>query len=752
MVKVRDDHPITAEGEIDLQSWCASLEQFVPQLVREPVLQAARWVQQIEQRDPSSQEYRDHSYDCLQMGLEMARIVAELHLDQDSIIAATLYRAVRRGKLPLEQVKQEFGSKIAKLIAGVQSMAAISAGSANNDSVFGKNQDQVKNIRAMLVAVIDDVRVLLLKLAERTCAIRAVKGLDPVRQQRVSREVFDFYVPMAHRLGVGHIEWELEDLSFRYLEPDAYQSIARLLDERRRDRDDYIQRVIQQIKQEMQSAGVAVQVYGRSKHIYSIWRKMQKKGLDFSQIYDVRAVRVLVPTVRDCYTTLGVVHSLWKHIPNEFDDYIANPKENGYRSLHTAVIGPQGRVVEVQIRTEEMHEEAEYGVCAHWLYKDPGKARKSKDYEEKIAWLQQALEWHEEMGGLGNIAEHLRSYERQERIYVFTPDDHVVSLPHNATPVDFAYHVHTEVGNSCRGAKVNGRIVPLNHPLQTGDRVEILRGPHSRPSRDWLNSSLQYIRTARARAKVQQWFRQQNREQNILDGRNLLEKEFQRLAITGIEPQQLADEVNLKSIDDVHADLGSGRLRLSQLLNAAQRIENRTAQRAQMELLPTTLARAARSEATLAKDAVAIQGVGNLLTQFASCCKPVPGDAITGFITRGRGVSIHRADCNNILQLEDNEPGRIIAVDWSGRTAQIYPVDILIEAYDRSGLLRDITTVLARDSINVIAVNTLSHKESGTATMRLTIEVTSFDELGKVLARINQLSNVIEARRFTAPA
>ncbi|HMU91332.1 MAG TPA: HD domain-containing protein, partial [Pseudomonadales bacterium] len=315
MVKVRDDHPITAEGEIDLQSWCASLEQFVPQLVREPVLQAARWVQQIEQRDPSSQEYRDHNYDCLQMGLEMARIVAELHLDQDSIIAATLYRAVRRGKLPLEQVKQEFGSKIAKLIAGVQSMAAISAGSANNDSVFGKNQDQVKNIRAMLVAVIDDVRVLLLKLAERTCAIRAVKGLDPVRQQRVSREVFDFYVPMAHRLGVGHIEWELEDLSFRYLEPDAYQSIARLLDERRRDRDDYIQRVIQQIKQEMQSAGVAVQVYGRSKHIYSIWRKMQKKGLDFSQIYDVRAVRVLVPTVRDCYTTLGVVHSLWKHIP-----------------------------------------------------------------------------------------------------------------------------------------------------------------------------------------------------------------------------------------------------------------------------------------------------------------------------------------------------------------------------------------------------------------------------------------------------
>ncbi|HNH72095.1 MAG TPA: HD domain-containing protein, partial [Pseudomonadales bacterium] len=315
MVKVRDDHPVTAEGEIDLQSWYSGLEQFVPQLAREPVMRAARRVQQIEQLDPSPPEYRAHNYDCLQMGLEMARLVAEMHLDQDSIIAAILYRAVRRDKLPIAQLEQEFGDKIGKLVRGVQSMAAISAAATSNDTVFGKNQDQVRNVRAMLVAVIDDVRVLLLKLAERTCAIRAVKGFDAARQQRLAREVFDLYVPMAHRLGVGHIEWELEDLSFRYLEPEAYQSIARLLDERRRDRDDYIQLVTEQLRQEMHNAGVAAQIYGRSKHIYSIWRKMQKKGLDFSQIFDVRAVRILVPTVRDCYTTLGVVHSLWKHIP-----------------------------------------------------------------------------------------------------------------------------------------------------------------------------------------------------------------------------------------------------------------------------------------------------------------------------------------------------------------------------------------------------------------------------------------------------
>ncbi len=393
-------------------------------------------------------------------------------------------------------------------------MAAISTQRNDSDeSVLGlPSQEQSDNVRKMLVAMVDDVRVALIKLAERTCAIRAVKDVDDAKRRRVAREVAEIYAPLAHRLGIGHIKWELEDLAFRYLEPDDYKSIARLLDERRMDRQQFIDKVIGILKHELVESNIEAHISGRAKHIYSIWRKMRRKDIGFSQVYDIRAVRILVPTVRDCYSVLGIVHSLWRNIPNEFDDYIASPKENGYRSLHTAVIGPDRKVLEVQIRTHAMHEEAEYGVCAHWRYKGSDQEGNTDSYEQKIAWLRQVLEWHEELGG-HSLADDLSGGVEQDRIYVFTPDGHIIDFPQGSTPLDFAYRVHTEIGHRCRGAKINGRIVPLNTALKTADEVEILTGKHEAPSRDWLSSALGYLKTSRARAKVQQWFKLQAREQ-----------------------------------------------------------------------------------------------------------------------------------------------------------------------------------------------------------------------------------------------
>src|SRR5690606_26315586 len=393
-------------------------------------------------------------------------------------------------------------------------------------------------------------------LAERTCAIRAVKDL-PERRYRIAREIAEIYAPLAHRLGIGHIKWELEDLSFRYLHADSYKKIARLLDEKRLDRQSYIENVITELREALARAGITAEFSGRAKHIYSIWRKMQRKGIGFSQVYDIRAVRVLVPEMRDCYGALGIVHGLWRNVPNEFDDYVANPKDNGYRSLHTAVIGPEGKVLEVQIRTFDMHEEAEFGVCAHWRYKGADSDRKSVgSYEEKIAWLRQVLEWHEETGADADLAEQFT--RAQDRVYVFTPDGHVVNLAQGSTPLDFAYHIHTEVGHRCRGAKVNGRIVPLAYMLQTGEQVEILTGKENAPRRDWLQPNLGYLKSSRTRAKVQAWFRQQAREDNIVAGRNLLEKEFKRLALTSLDYKAVAERVRCATVEDMYAQVGVG--------------------------------------------------------------------------------------------------------------------------------------------------------------------------------------------------
>ena len=746
MVQVRAHQPINTDGSINLEAWLDHVIGLDPALDRDAMREACEFARQVEQQANAAQNLWVEGTSSFQTGLEIAEILADLKLDQDSLIAAVLYRGVREGQIQLPDVNQRFGSTVAKLIEGVLRMAAISASLNPRQSLVLGTQAQVENLRKMLVAMVDDVRVALIKLAERTCAIRTVKNADDEKRHRVAREVFDIYAPLAHRLGIGHIKWELEDLSFRYLEPEQYKQIAKLLHERRLDREQYITTVMDQLRSELAATGIKSDISGRAKHIYSIWRKMQRKGLQFSQIYDVRAVRVLVPEVRDCYTALGIVHTLWRHIPKEFDDYIANPKENGYRSLHTAVIGPDGKVLEVQIRTHAMHEEAELGVCAHWRYKGTDLKATSSHYEEKISWLRQVLEWHEELGDIGGLAEQLRVDIEPDRVYVFTPDGHAIDLPKGATPLDFAYRVHTEIGHNCRGAKINGRIVPLNYSLQTGEQVEIITSKQGSPSRDWLNSNLGYITTSRARAKIVHWFKLQARDQNVAAGKGLLERELNRLALLQVDYERLAEKANMKTAEDMFAALGAGDLRLAQLVNHAQQLVEPERGTEQLELIP----RKHGGNKPGRRGDIQIQGVGNLMTQMAGCCQPLPGDPIVGYITQGRGVSIHRQDCASVLQLESREPERIIQVSWGPVPVLTYPVDIVIRAYDRSGLLRDVSQVLLNERINVLAVNTRSNKEDNTASMSLTIEIPGLDALGRLLGRISQLPNIIEARRHRA--
>ncbi|WNZ55052.1 GTP diphosphokinase [Microbulbifer sp. EKSA008] len=744
MVQVRKHHSFGGEGELDLESWLRHVQKLagLDGSAIVTLRRAAEVSAEAEQRAIEAENIWAEGASSFATGLEMAEILADLQIDSEALVAAVLYRAVREKRLPLQAVEKEFGERVAKLIRGVLRMAAIRSRSADTgeESPSGAVEEHSENIRRMLVALVDDVRVALIKLAERTCAIRAAKNSEPAKRQRVAREVADVYAPLAHRLGIGHIKWELEDLSFRYLEPEDYKQIARLLDEKRLARQQYIDEVLELLRSELERAHIEGDVYGRAKHIYSIWRKMRRKNIGFSQVYDIRAVRILVPTVRDCYAVLGIVHNLWRNIPNEFDDYIASPKENGYRSLHTAVIGPERKVLEVQIRTFAMHEEAEYGVCAHWRYKGTDLKSESKDsYEQKISWLRQVLDWHEEVGG-NPLQDDLRSSEADSRIYVFTPGGHVVDLPRGATPLDFAYKIHTEIGHRCRGAKVDGRIVPLNHRLETANQVEILTGKLEAPSRDWLSSGMAYITTSRARAKIIHWFKQQARDQNIADGRSILDREFKQLALSDFDFDKLAAKLNMHSLEDLYAAVGAGDIGVGQVLNAAQRmvkVDN-------VPRVPSLTAPVARGEG---KADVYIDGVGNLLTHIAGCCNPVPGDEIMGYITLGRGVSIHRKDCANMLRMQVEESERVLQVSWAEKPRELYAVEIMIEAYDRQGLLRDVTVMLDSQKINITAMQTRSNKNKHTVEMIVTAEIHNFEELSQVLHRINQLPNVAAAKR-----
>ena len=627
MVKVRENYPINAMGDIDIAHWARGVaataglgDKEAEQLVHVAAMAQMAEEQAIQQDNIWS----DHASSFL-TGLEMALILADLKLDQEALVAAIIYRAVRENKISLDEVKSSYGESVANLVEGVLRMAAI-RNLRNDDSqkVFGRDEvNQIENVRKMLVAMVDDVRVALIKLAERTCAIRAAKHAPKSEQQKIAREVSDIYAPLAHRLGIGHIKWELEDLAFRYLKPDDYKTIAKLLDEKRLTRQTYIELVIKTLKSQLSQYNIQATVYGRAKHIYSIWRKMQRKQISFTEVYDIRAVRILVSDVSACYEVLGLVHSIWRPIPQEFDDYVSAPKENGYRSLHTAVWGPENKVIEVQIRSHSMHEEAEFGVCSHWRYKGTESQAQSDSYNQKIEWLRQVLEWHDDLG-VNPLADDLSESVEQDRVYLFTPEGHIVDLPQGSTPLDFAYHIHTEIGHRCRGAKVNGKIVPLNSFLKTADQVEILTGKQEVPSRDWLIESLGYLNTSRARARVRQWFGAQARDQNIADGRAMLDRELNRLGLKEIDLETLLTKCHLSHLDQLYANLGSGELSVGQVVRNAQELVQ--------EESPEKI-HIVNRKGTKGND-ISIEGVGNLLTVFANCCHPLPGDDISGYVTQ----------------------------------------------------------------------------------------------------------------------
>lgn len=683
------------------------------------------------QRRASGEPFVNHS-------LEVAVILADLHLDHETIAAALLHDVVEDTAYTLEEIAQTFGSGVARLVDGVTKMDVINELPPRSETAR-REPAHSESLRKMLLAMAEDVRVVLIKLADRLHNMRTLDSLPPPTQRRIAQETLELFAPLANRLGIWQIKWELEDLAFRYLEPGAYQEIGHRLAERRIDREEYITHFAAELERYLADAGITAEVKGRAKHSYGIWCKMLRKNQDLHQIHDVRAVRVLVETVPDCYAALGIVHTQWQFVPGEFDDYIATPKENNYRSIHTAVIGPEGKTVEVQIRTREMQREAELGVAAHWRYKEGRK--EDEAFDRKILWLRQLLDWKDEIAGASEFIDQFKSEVFTDRIYVFTPKGNIVDLPRGATPLDFAYHIHTEIGHRCRGAKVNGQMVPLTYQLKTGEQVGILTAKKGNPSRDWLNQDLGYLKTSRARSKVQHWFRQQNYEESVSAGRTSLERELNRLGLIDTNHEKLAQKLGFSKVDDLFASVGRGETRTAQIVHALQDVlEPKTVER------PLSAVQAPRRADASAS--VNIQGVGNLLTRMARCCKPVPGDQIVGFITSGRGVTVHRHDCPNALRYGNRGDERLVEVSWGRQRDSTYPVDVEVMVYDRQGLLRDIASILANEKINVMAINTLSDKKASIGRIRLTLEIPDVTTLSRVLTRIDRLPNVTAVRRM----
>ena len=656
-----------------------------------------------------------------------------LGVDRVSLIATLLSDPRLRDSLSEAEIRVAFGNDIAELVSSVHWLNTFKECGYE----MAQAPQQAERLRRMLLAMIKDIRAMVIKLGYRLERLRLLPKQGYETRRCIARETLDVYAPLANRLGIGQLKWELEDLSFRYLEPQVYKQIALGLEEKRAAREAYIATFMNTLREALAKESIDGEISGRPKHIYSIWRKMQQKERSLQELYDLRAVRVIVDQISDCYAALGVVHTLWQHIPREFDDYIANPKGNGYRSLHTAIVGPEGRIVEVQVRTREMHEFAERGVAAHWLYKEGGEHQKVM--QRSINALRRLLEADD---GDSVLMENFKNEFFQDRVFVLTPTGEILDLPRGATPLDFAYTIHTEVGHRCRGAKVNGRIVPLTYILNSGEKVEILTAKQGRPSRDWLNPHLGYLHTTRARSKVRHWFKQQDRERNIQEGRVIVDRELQRLGLRDTKLEDVAARFNFHNLDELLAEVGRGEISIAQIVNVLQ-VSEITQPR-----LPIGDERQTAAKPN-EPGSVMIRGVGNLLTQIARCCKPMPGDPIVGFITRGKGVMVHRGDCTNILNLKDERRTRLVEVDW-GLSGDVYAVSIRIEAYDRQGLLRDITNVLSNEKINLIRANTLTNQEDQSVAMDLTVEVTDTGQLSRLLDKIMQVPNVFEARRHQA--
>ncbi|GMU43001.1 MAG: bifunctional (p)ppGpp synthetase/guanosine-3',5'-bis(diphosphate) 3'-pyrophosphohydrolase [Xanthomonadales bacterium] len=661
-------------------------------------------------------------------------LLHELKVDDETLLAAALYPQARAHADPEHAPRH--GGALDTLIHG----------QLEADKIWPLHEHKAANasaegLRRLLLVLIRDLRVVFILLARQLVRLRAASRADEASRRRLAQLAADIHAPLANRLGIWQLKWELEDLTFRYLQPDTYKRVAALLDERREDRERYIRLLLSEVRRVLREAGIEADVAGRPKHIYSIWKKMQRKSVDFSELYDVRAVRVLVPDVPTCYAALGVVHAHWTPIPKEFDDYIAKPKGNDYRSLHTAIIGPEGKAAEVQIRTVEMHEHAELGVAAHWRYKEGSGA--GADFERKIQWMRQLLEGRDEAQDDGALLAGFSTEVLEDRVYLLTPKGAVVDLPKSSTVLDFAYTVHTEVGHRCRGAKVNGRIVPLTHQPKTGDRVEILTAKEGQPKRDWLLPQLGFLNSSRARHKVRAWFHKLDREHNLRDGRDILERELKRLALTPARLEALLPKLHLTSVDELYLAVALGDLSPAQVARVVHEAEAPKADAAQILTQRLGSEIGPRRD----KDAIVIEGVGNLLVAMAGCCNPVPGDAIVGFITKGRGVSVHRADCKSLLNLSGRNPERVIDVQWGGRREDRYAVRIRVSAYNRTGLIRDVGAVLAAAEINIGAMDSREDPASGLSTLQLTLKVADFGQLATVLAKLRALSNVTEAER-----
>ena len=689
-------------------------------------------------------------------GIGMADILAHLRVDEDTLAAAVLYRSVREGLTTLEEIQQKIGENIYNLVKGTLAMGKLSDLIEKNkrleDHFNNDQREHLTGIYKMLISVTEDVRVVLIKLAERTFALRELADSPKERQERVAREILTIYSPLAHRLGIAQLKWELEDLAFRYLAPERYKEIASLLNEKRLEREQYIQFVVDKLKDVLAEHEIEAEITGRVKHIYSIYRKMKSKNLSFDQLYDIRALRVLVKTVPECYHALGIVHQIWRHIPHQFDDYITNPKANGYRSLHTAVIA-ENKSLEIQIRTKEMHNEAELGVCSHFNYKEGSKTT-DYSFNHRLHSLRAVLEHYQERTERSAHAnedepedfEQIQDFEGFEKIYVFSRDGDIKELPRGSTVLGFAYHVHTEVGNKCYAARVNQRYVPLTYTLKTGEQVEILTKKDREPNRDWLVNSLGYIKTSRARDKLRHWFRQQDRSKNIEVGRELLNKELSRLAIhpKSIDLSDYCNHFNVKSGEDILVSLVSGDISLHALINQVNRHMHLDQDEPELVLKPTLNPRASH---TLSAHGILIDGLDNVELHVAQCCQPVHGEAIAGYITLNRGVSIHQVACGDYLRMIKLEPDRAVEADWEMQPTRGQSVQIVVEAYDRRGLLKDLTQVIFSDQINIRQVNTISEAD-GIANMKLLIEVKGLAQLSRLLARLEQQPGIISARRL----
>ena len=701
-----------------------------------------------EQKRHSGEPYINH---CL----AVASILADLRVPPEVVAAGLLHDTVEDTAITLNDIRRDFGNTIAVLVDGVTKLTNLPRvsrddqhaengnGNGSNGSseaseslpsniALGRKQDLVsETLRKTFLAMGDDVRVVLIKLADRLHNMRTLGFMPEHKRKRIAKETLDIFAPLANRLGIWQIKWELEDLGFRYLNPEKYKEIAEQIQERRPDREVQIEAIKNNLLQLLERNNIKAEISGRPKHIYSIFKKMTQKGKPFDLVRDVRAVRLIVPDVPSCYAALGVIHTHWRPIPGEFDDYIAAPKDNFYQSLHTAVIYDDKRPLEVQIRTTEMHQNAEYGIAAHWRYKEG--AHRDKNYEQRINWLRNMMEWRTDVNDAQEFVEGMKTDVFQDRVYVFTPRGDIIDLSAGSTPIDFAYHVHTDIGHRCRGARVNGKLVPLYQELKTGDQVEILTAKRGGPSRDWLNPNLGLVKTQRARSKIKAWFKKQEDEQNLSQGRATLERELQRLGITNTNFEKMARELGFKIPEEMFITLGNGDLSVNKVIRQlSETVET-------ADILEATIP---AQETKPSTDAVEVVGLKGLLSSMARCCNPMPGDQIVGYITRGRGATIHRQDCPNILRRKDTE--RLLQVDW-GKVERTFPVHITVKAYDRQGLMGDISTLLQNEGVNIADVSVNYNRT--VADIKLVIEIRDLAQLSRVLTRIESLPNVLEALR-----